>query len=113
MGDAGRLPDGRYLIVVEATTELGTRRLARLVTVDTQPPELTVDAVSVRRGSTRVRFSLNERARIKVWGTGGTRVRDARPGSQTIAVPGTGPRVRLRAWDKAGNASRVVKAAAG
>jgi hypothetical protein len=108
MTDAGRLPDGRYLIVVEATTELGTRRLARAVTVDTRPPELTVAAVSIRRGSTRVRFSLNERARVRVWGSGAGRVRYARPGSQTIAVPGTGPRVRLRAWDVAGNRSRLV-----
>ena len=65
------LPDGVYRIVVSATTELGTRRLARAVTLDTTPATLSALAAERRSGGTHVRFTLDERAWVTV--TFGTR----------------------------------------
>jgi flagellar hook assembly protein FlgD len=112
-GDAGSVPDGRYLVVAEATTGFGTRRLARMVSVDTRPPRLRVLGVTVRGRSTRVRFAVDERASVRIWSAGVSRVVDVRAGSRSVVLTGAASGVRLRAWDVAGNASRIAKARAG
>ncbi len=106
---AGRVADGSYVAVVEATTELGTRRLAGPVRVDTAPPLLSVLSAFSRRGSTRIRLSLSEPARVKIWTDAGAISVEGPTGTRTFSVRASTKRVRLRAWDAGGNASKPVR----
>jgi flagellar hook assembly protein FlgD len=62
-----RLADGRLSAVVRATTSLGTRSLFRRARLDTTGPFVRV--LSLRRvdGVTRLRFTLSEKAEVRVW----------------------------------------------
>ncbi len=102
------LRDGPYTVRVEATTTLGTRRLAGRVIVDRQPPSLRVLSAVTRRNRTIMRLMLNETARIEVRSDGNTRAFDRAAGTRTLVVPGSAHRLRLKAWDAAGNASQTV-----
>ncbi|MBW3592163.1 MAG: N-acetylmuramoyl-L-alanine amidase [Actinobacteria bacterium] len=97
------VPDGAYRLVVSATTELGTRRLARAVTLDTTPAVVSAVAAERRSGGTRVRFTLSERAWVTVtFGTRSERVwRGA--GVRSLWRPDDVRRVRLVARDVARN----------
>jgi flagellar hook assembly protein FlgD len=64
---AGRADDGRYTALVEATTSLGTRALARYLVVDTTPPRARILSVRLVRGVTRIRLALSEPARLRIW----------------------------------------------
>ena len=99
------LPDGTYRIVVSATTEFGTRRLARALVVDTAPPTLSAISATRESGGTRVRFTLGERARVTV--TFGTRSVQVwrRAGSRSLWRGDDARRVRLAARDVARNTS--------
>jgi flagellar hook assembly protein FlgD len=63
----GRQPDGAVRAVVRATTTLGTRSLAQRVAVDTTRPRVRALSLRVRAGIARLRFSLSEPARVRVW----------------------------------------------
>jgi hypothetical protein len=109
----GRAADGRYDIVVTATTQLGTRRLVRTVRLDTRPPALTrVSAVRVLRG-TLVRFTLSETARIRVTLAGRTFTIWRRAGARRFFASVRARHVTLSARDRAGNdgtpVSRTVR----
>jgi hypothetical protein len=62
-----RQPDGRVRAVVRATTTLGRRSLAQRVAVDTTRPRVRALSLRVRAGIARLRFSLSEPARVRVW----------------------------------------------
>jgi hypothetical protein len=99
----GRLLDGSYTAVVEATEPLGTSSLNLPFASDTHAP--LVRFVPGRR----VRVSVNEPATL-VLRIGGrpSSLRVAKAG--TVALPATpGQRVRVVAWDAAGNVSAPVQ----
>jgi len=102
-------PDGLYEVLVEASSSLGTSRVAASVTVDTKPPSLVVLSASSRRGTTRVLLSLSERARVRLWTDTEAYGFDRRAGRSWIVAPGSTTRLRVRAWDGAGNRSRLVR----
>ena len=102
------LRDGPYTVRVEATTTLGTRRLATRVSVDRQPPSLRVLSAVTRRNRTTMRLMLGESARIEVRSAGNTVTFDRLAGTRTLVVPAPARRLRLKAWDAAGNASQTV-----
>jgi hypothetical protein len=112
-GQAGnsRVADGFYTVVVEARTTLGLRRLRSALRVDNTRPELTVRRVLVNGGVPRIRLWLSERVRLRVWTEAGARTVEREAGEQLVSVPAGATRVRLVAWDAAGNASRPVKLA--
>jgi flagellar hook assembly protein FlgD len=62
-----RQPDGKVRAVVRATTALGTRSLGRRVVVDTTAPRARALSLRVRAGVARLRFSLSEPAKVRVW----------------------------------------------
>ena len=99
----GRLLDGEYTIEVDATDAITTSALSVPFTSDTRPP-----LVRVLRGAP-LRVFVTEPAllRLRVNGTS-LSVRATRAG--VVRVPWEGPaaRVRVVAWDAAGNASRPV-----
>ena len=103
-GTAGAaLRDGVYRVVVSATSELGTRRLARALTLDTTPATLSRISAERRRGGTYVRFTLGERAWVRLtFATRSERVwRGA--GSWTLWRADDVRRVRLSTRDVARN----------
>jgi flagellar hook assembly protein FlgD len=112
-----RLPDGRYVASVQATTTLGTRTLTRTLRIDTTPPRVRVLSARVRSGVTRVRIALTERADVRIW-YGSETWRDGdsllysdRPaGEQVIRRRGAFGVVRIVAWDGAENPSRAATA---
>jgi hypothetical protein len=110
-GRAGgqRVADAPYAVIVEATTALGPRRLRATLRVDTTPPELTVRRVLVNRSATRIRVRLSERSKLRVWTDAGTDAVEREAGESVLVVPAGARRVRLVAWDAAGNASRPVR----
>jgi flagellar hook assembly protein FlgD len=65
--DGGRQPDGKVRVVVRATTSLGTRSLAQRVAVDTRRPQVRALSLRTRGGVARLRFSLSEPAKVRVW----------------------------------------------
>jgi hypothetical protein len=99
----GRLLDGEYTIEVDATDAITTSALSVPFTSDTRPP-----LVRVLRGAP-LRVFVTEPAllRLRVNGTS-LSVRATRAG--VVRVPWEGPaaRVRVVAWDAAGNVSRPV-----
>ncbi|MDQ3669151.1 MAG: N-acetylmuramoyl-L-alanine amidase [Actinomycetota bacterium] len=108
LADGSTAADGRYRMVVSATTSLGTRWLTKGVVVDTVSPRVSRLAASRYRGRTLARFVLSERARVRL-STGGTVVRVMREaGVRRAWIPATGRVVRASARDAGGNASRAV-----
>jgi flagellar hook assembly protein FlgD len=100
------VPDGRYTIRVEATTDLGTRSLARDVTLDTKDPAVRI--LSARRGAgTRVVVFVSEEAQLTVrFGWKGEAVtRDVPSGESVVVYPHSVRRVWAFAWDPAENRS--------
>jgi N-acetylmuramoyl-L-alanine amidase len=99
----GRLLDGSYTAIVEATEPLGTSSLSLPFVSDTRAP-----VVRFLPGR-RVRVWVSEPATLVLRIAGrSARVVAARPGP--VAIPAVrGTRVRLVAWDAAGNASRPVQ----
>ena len=97
----GRLLDGAYTSVVEATDATGTSSLVLSFASDTRPP-----AVRILPGKT-LRVWVSEPARLAVRVSGHAIAMTA-PGGRAIRVPwqGLAGRVRVVAWDKAGNVSR-------
>jgi hypothetical protein len=105
-----RVRDGRYRLVVDATTALGTRLLADDLKLDTRAPRIRGLSARRSRRGTLVRFRVNEPALLAV-----------RVGRATLRLRrGAGPvavwrRVRPRtvsvvATDGAENVSRPVRA---
>jgi hypothetical protein len=107
--EGARLGDGRYRVVAEATTPLGTRRLERQIVLDTRAPRVRgLSARRVRRG-TLVRFRLSEPGRVTVR-LGRRTVRlSVREGRVTIQRRVRARAVSVTASDAALNASRVVR----
>jgi len=97
----GRLLDGEYTIEVDATDAITTSVLAFPFTSDTHPPSLRV----LRGAPLRVYVSEPALLQLRVNGTS-LSVRAAQAG--VVRVPWDGPaaRVRVVAWDAAGNVSR-------
>jgi len=104
---SGPVADGRYRLLVEATTSLGTRSLSAPLTVDTRAP--TVRIVSARRredGRTVVRLWLSEAATVRLrsgapeWGEVHTVERHA---GYSKAILPRATRVRAQGIDAAAN----------
>ena len=104
----GLSADGPYTVRVEATTILGTRRLASKLVIDRSPPQLRVLSAVTRRSITTLRLRLSEAVHLQVRGAGGTRTFDRAAGTRKIAVPASPRRLQLKAWDTAGNAAAPV-----
>jgi hypothetical protein len=101
----GRVRDGSYVAVVEATTELGTRELRQPFTIDSTSPRVAISTARTRRGATKVVFTLSEPARLKIWYDRSSFGVD-RPGGTVGFWQRLAPkRVRIVAWDAAGNVS--------
>ena len=98
---AGRLLDGVYTAEVDATDTVTTSAAALPFTADTHAPVLRI------LPGAPLRISISEPALLKVRVNGSTRsVSALRAG--VVRVPAAGPaaRVRVVAWDAAGNVSR-------
>ncbi|HJV29513.1 MAG TPA: hypothetical protein VJ645_03270, partial [Gaiellaceae bacterium] len=95
----GRLRDGRYAAVLEATGQVGTRAQTARFVADTRKPVFRLLSRAQRR------FSVDER--VTVTGTvGGARVRAVvGPGRFSLAG-GRGP-IAVTAWDAAGNRTTI------
>jgi hypothetical protein len=101
----GRVRDGSYAAVIDATTDLGKRELRQPFTIDSTSPRVTILSARTRRGATKVLLSLSEPARLKVWYDRASFSVD-RPRGTTGFWQRLAPRrVRIVAWDTAGNAS--------
>ena len=104
---SGQVADGRYRVLVEATTSLGTRSLSVPLTVDTRAP--TVRIVSAHRredGRTAVRLWLSEAALVRLrYGSPNWRVvrRVERQAGYSKAILPRATRVRAQAIDAAAN----------
>jgi flagellar hook assembly protein FlgD len=111
-----RASDGRYTLRVEATTSLGTRKLARGFRLDTTGPRVQVLSARVVRGVTRLRLRLNEPAQLRIWyGTrkwndGSSIVVERPAGDSSVWRNGRAGVVRLLGWDALGNRGRAVTA---
>jgi hypothetical protein len=115
--DGGRVADGPYRVVAEATTSLGTRSLAAPLTVDTRPPIVRVLWANRRKdGSTNVKLWLSEAATVRLW-YGRSEWRDAgsvqRQAGYAWATLPRATRVRAQAVDAAANVGPRVKAHVG
>jgi hypothetical protein len=99
----GRLLDGSYTAVVEATEPLGTSSLSLPFVSDTRAP-----VVRFLPGS-RVRVRVSEPATL-VLRIGGRASRLSVVAAGVVLLPATpGQRVHVVAWDAAGNASAPVR----
>jgi flagellar hook assembly protein FlgD len=108
----GRLADGSYRAVVQATTALGTRRLKHWFTLDTTKPVVRILSARYRPGATSVRFSLNEWAVVRIWFDDTLARLERAAGTFTVSRPLRAERVRVVARDRAGN-RRITSAAVG
>jgi flagellar hook assembly protein FlgD len=115
----GRQPDGSVRAVVRATTTLGTRSLAQRVVVDTTGPRVRALSLRLRAGVARLRFSLSEPARVRVWlgrsswRDGPTFVLDRAAGTQTLRRAYRARFARLVAVDAGQNRSAPALIRAG
>jgi flagellar hook assembly protein FlgD len=115
----GRQPDGSVRAVVRATTALGTRSLAQRVVVDTTNPRVRALSLWTRTGIARLRFSLSEPARVRVWlgrsswRDGPTFVLDRAAGTHTIRRAYRARFARLVAVDAGRNRSAPTLIQAG
>jgi flagellar hook assembly protein FlgD len=116
---AGRVvPDGAYFARVQATTELGTRRLRQTVVVDRTPPRVRVAWARRTETGTVVRIWLSEAASVRVWygrptwRDGGSVRVERGAGYSRVRLPERAAQVRLVPTDAALNRGSAVKAAA-
>jgi flagellar hook assembly protein FlgD len=101
-----RVPDGKYLVRVTATTSLGTRALEQRLNLDTTPAVVRI--VSATAGQrTRVVLWLSEPALVRVWfgRSGDPATRSLPAGTTTLRRAGVYGFVRVVAWDRAENRS--------
>ena len=100
---AGRLRDGDYEAVLEATDALGTARVVFPFAADTTPPKLKI----LSRAPLRV--TTTEPAKLRIRAAGRNLVR-AVAKAGTVTIPGAGRTglVRVVGWDAAGNVSTPV-----
>jgi hypothetical protein len=104
---------------VRATTTLGTRSLAQRVVVDTTVPRVRALSLRARAGTARLRFSLSEPARVRVWlgrsswRDGPTFVLDRAAGTQTLRRAYRARFARLVAVDAGQNRSAPTLIRAG
>jgi flagellar hook assembly protein FlgD len=113
----GRVADGQYRILVEATTDLGTRTLSAPLTVDTRAPIVRIVSARHRKdGRTAVRLWLSEAATVKLrYGSphrGDVRTVERQAGYTKATLP-YATRVRAHAVDAAANVGPRVKARVG
>jgi hypothetical protein len=101
-----RARDGRYTVLVDATTSLGTRRLADAIVLDTKAPRVSRLSASRQARATLVRLRLSERARLVVRVGRRTVVTRRRAGAAALRIRARGMRVAVIASDVAGNTSR-------
>ncbi len=95
----GRLGDGKYAAVLQATGPFGTRGQTVRFTADTKKPVFRLLSKAQRR------FTVNEQ--VTVTGTvGGVRVR-AVVGPGRFSLSGGGGPIAVTAWDAAGNRSTI------
>lgn len=95
----GRLRDGKYAAVVEATGPFGTRGQTVRFVADTKKPVVQLLSKAQRR------FTVNEQ--VTVTGTvGGVRVRAVVGPGRFSLSGGVGP-IAVNAWDAAGNRSTI------
>jgi flagellar hook assembly protein FlgD len=104
----GIVRDGPYTLSVEATTDLGMRTQTQEFAADSTPPRVVVESVTPKRHSTKVTFSLSEPAKLKLW-LGPHAFAAERPaGKEAFWQRVRASRVRIAAWDAAGNASAAT-----
>jgi hypothetical protein len=104
---AGRVRDGSYDIVVEAANEVSSASFSLPFGVDTKPPVLR--AVSLRP----LRLYVSEPAMLRLRADGAVLKRDVHhPGTVRIRLERPLRRLRVVAWDEAGNASTPLIAVA-
>jgi hypothetical protein len=96
---AGRIRDGSYEAVVEATDAVGTAAIALPFESDTRPPRVTV------LPGTPLRLQVSEPATLALRVDGVSRSVRVEGGDVRIGGVGSRARVRIVAWDGAGNAS--------
>jgi hypothetical protein len=95
----GRLRDGKYAAVLQATGPFGTRGQTVRFAADTKKPVFRLLSKAQRR------FTVNEQ--VTVTGTvGGVRVR-AVVGPGRFSLSGGGGPIAVTAWDAAGNRSTI------
>ncbi len=99
----GRISDGSYLAALDAVTGTGTTTVSFPFAVDTTPPRVRV--VSLRP----LEVFVSEPAALKLDVDGASVKRDAkRRGTVRVPRPQAPRRVRVVAWDRAGNVSTPV-----
>jgi flagellar hook assembly protein FlgD len=114
LAKGARVADGTATAVVLATTSLGTRKLTRPIRLDTRPPAVRVLSLRMVQGVSRLRLSLSESARLRIWygretWRDGTMVVVDRPaGVSLIRRRVRGKVVRIVAQDSTFNRSRGV-----
>ena len=102
-----RFSDGRYKIVVRATTALGSRTLRKTLVLDTAAPGLSILSASYARRYTSVRFALSEPATLVIR-LGDVTIRtEQEAGTYTVSRRVRAERVRIKAWDAAFNVGRA------
>jgi len=100
---SGRIPDGSYVVAVDAVTETGTTTVVSPFAVDTTPPRVRV--VSLRP----LELFVSEPAALKLLVDGSSIQRDVkRRGIVRVRRPQAPHRVRVVAWDRAGNISSLL-----
>ena len=104
------VPDGSYRIRVQAVTDLGTRRLAADVGIDTKPPTVRNTVATRTATGTRVTFTLGETAYVHVWfGDHLVRMGRVPAGPGTIRRSRRPAEIRIRARDAAWNRTVVTR----
>ena len=100
----GRTPDGLYQAELSATDVLGTVKQVVTIAVDRSPPRLRLLS-----RSPRVRIALSERADVVVVADG-VRTVVRKRGAGVVVLPVAARRLRVVAYDVAGNRSAVLHA---
>ena len=99
------LPDGAYTFVVTVTDALGNVQFPAAVTIDTQPPQLTLLDPHL------LQFTLDEPATVTLTVNNSVQLVEQEPaGTFTIPFTGSVYAVTAQARDAAGNVSAVVTA---
>jgi flagellar hook assembly protein FlgD len=107
-GDGAVVRDGTLTVVVDATTNLGTRRLTKAIVLDTTRPVVKILAARRVRAGTSIRLSLSERANLVIR-LGGKTVRvSLAQGTRTIVRPIRTSALTVYSFDPAGNAGKPV-----
>jgi flagellar hook assembly protein FlgD len=116
--NGGRVADGSATVVVRARTALGTRKLSRPIVLDTRNPVVHVLSLATVEGAMRLRVSLSEAARLRIWHGRESWSQDGSfevtktAGNAWIRRPFPARVVRVRATDAGLNRSRGVIARA-